>query len=289
MAKSASRAPIGDPSPESVASRRVQEPTGPFRAGMIREGDHREISQGFAILTMAGGGKHAAGSLYGGEILDSDPATPGVGVDLGFSPNPHTMRAPDVAVTPHTDAEGWVHEFPKLAIEYAGKYQHEDELKAKIVEMLAGGTEILWVVRLQGERHVEVHCPGQPMVRKKAGELLTAPGHVKNPIRVEALWDRAAAHDHTLRNLLQRSGYEDLDAVLAAGRAEGRAEGKAEGRAEEGAEALLLVLAARGLPVSEAQRSRILGNNDPQTLRRWISAAVTAPSAAAALEDEPRV
>ena len=189
---------------------------GPYRASLIREGDHREVSRGYAILTMPGGGRHAAGSLYGGEILDSDPSSPGAGVDMGFSPDQLNLRAPDVAVTPHTDAEGWVSEYPKLAVEYAGKYQRENELQEKIVDMLAGGTEHLWVVRIKGERHAEVHRPGQDMVIARPGELLHAPGVLSNPVAVEAMWDREAAHEHTLRNLLQRRGYADLDQALAA-------------------------------------------------------------------------
>jgi hypothetical protein len=43
------------------------------------------------------------------------------------------------------------------------------------------------------------------------------PGVLRNPVPVEALYDRRAAHRVTLRNLLQRQGYENLDAVRAEG------------------------------------------------------------------------
>jgi hypothetical protein len=43
--------------------------------------------------------------------------------------------------------------------------------------------------------------------------LLTAPGILRNPVAVRALYDRDAAHEAVLRNLLQRHGYQDLDAV----------------------------------------------------------------------------
>lgn len=264
-------------------ARPAGDPPGPFRAGLVREGDHIEISRGYAILTMAGSGKHAAGSLFGGEIVDSDPLSPGAGVDVGCSPDQLNLRAPDVAVTPHTDAEGWVPEYPSLAIEYAGRYQRESELQDKIQDLLGGGTQILWVVRLQGERHVEVHEPGRPMRVARPGEKLEAPGVLANPILVEALWDRSLAHDHTLRNLLQRRGYADLEEVLAKGRAEGRVEGLAEGELEGKASALLLILETRGLPVTDAHRERLRACRDAGQLDRWTRAAITAATTDEAL------
>jgi hypothetical protein len=41
-----------------------------------------------------------------------------------------------------------------------------------------------------------------------AGELLEAPGVLRNPVPVQALYDADAANAATLRNLLQRAGYE---------------------------------------------------------------------------------
>ncbi len=70
------------------------------------------------------------------------------------------------------------------------------------------------------------------------------------------------------------------------GRVEGRIEGRTEGRAEEAARAVLTVLRARGLAVSEAVRERILSQKDPERLERWLEKAAVAASAAEAL-DEP--
>jgi hypothetical protein len=57
--------------------------------------------------------------------------------------------------------------------------------------------------------------------------------------------------------------------------AQGRAEGKAEGNAEGKAEALLTVLTARGLPITDLQRARLLARQDIATLKRWLAKAVT--------------
>jgi hypothetical protein len=58
------------------------------------------------------------------------------------------------------------------------------------------------------------------------------------------------------------------------GKAQGKAEGKAEGRAED----VLVVLAARGLDVSDHARARISGCSDFDQLDTWVRRAATAES-----------
>ena len=67
----------------------------------------------------------------------------------------------------------------------------------------------------------------------------------------------------------------------------GEAEGKAEGEAEGKAKAVLAVLAARGLAVSDTQRTRVLAERDLAVLDRWITRAATCASADEALSDKP--
>lgn len=66
-------------------------------------------------------------------------------------------------------------------------------------------------------------------------------------------------------------------------RNEGRAEGRNEGRAEEAARAVLTALRVRGIAVSDAARERILGQNDPERLERWLEKAIVAASLAEVL------
>ncbi|MER5215091.1 hypothetical protein ABT063_32240 [Streptomyces sp. NPDC002838] len=61
-----------------------------------------------------------------------------------------------------------------------------------------------------------------------------------------------------------------------------RDEGRAQGRAED----ILLVLEARGMDVPDEIRERITGCDDPDLLRRWLTRAVTAPSAEAIFTEE---
>ena len=113
----------------------------------------------------------------------------------------------------------------------------------------------------------------------RPGEELTAPGILQNPIPVEALYDRQAAHEVTLRNLLQRKGYRDLDAVLSAGRNEGREEGRQEGQLQTLRDSILAVLQTRGLTVDEAARSALAAIDDTATLSRLLTRAATAATA----------
>jgi len=145
-------------------------------------------------------------------------------------------------------------------VEYADTGQDEAELRAKIEDLLRGGTKYLWVVRLAGPHRVEVYEQGKPMRVASPGEELRAPGVLRNPVKVEALYDREAAMAATLRNLLQRAGYNSLDDVLAQGKAEGKAEGliggEAQGKAEGLAEAARRLVAS-GMTVE--QTAALLG------------------------------
>ena len=138
-------------------------------------------------------------------------------MDVGYALSPDTMRAPDIAVGNVPGRPGWVPGAPPLAVEYADHEQDEEALETKIGQLLAAGTKYIWVVRLAGPRRVEVHEPGQAKVTLLPGQMLAAPGVLKNEVPVEALYDPAAAGRTALTNLLQREGYANLDAVRAEG------------------------------------------------------------------------
>jgi len=81
-------------------------------------------------------------------------------------------------------------------------------------------------------------------------------------------------------------GYEYQSDFAKKYVAQGRAEGRTEGCTEEAARAVLMVLRARGVAVSDAHRERILAQKDPERLERWLEKAAVASSVAEAL-DEP--
>lgn len=249
---------------------------GPFRADQLRSGDPYELSRGHAILCLPTGGRGARAISAGAKALGTDPAVQDVGFDTGFSPAPDTLRALDLAVGTIPDEPGWVPGAPPLAVEYADTGQDEAQLTAKIQDLLEAGTRFVWVVRLTGPRRVEIHQTGQAMRIAHPGDILEAPGILANPVPVEALYDRAVSDEVSFRNLLQRHGYESLEAV----RAEGEATGEAAGEAAALRAAVLEIFEVRGLTVGEEERAMIAGCRDPERLRHWHRQAITAVSPA---------
>jgi len=261
---------------------------GPFRADQLRPGDSYELSNGHPVPCMPTGARGAKANLVGAAVLGSDPAVESAGVDAGFAPSPGTLRAPDIAVGGISEAPGWIQGVPPLAVEYADTGQDESELVGKIADLLAAGTQLIWVVRLMGPRRVEIYSAGEPMRLARPGDELTAPGILANPVPVEALYDAEAGHRVTLRNLLQREGYESLEAVRAEGEAKGLAEGEAKGLAEGEAkalrEAVREILAARELEIGPAVAEALARESDPGRLRHWHRRALRVTSADEILE-----
>jgi hypothetical protein len=182
------------------------------------------------------------------------------------------LRAPDISVGNVSGEPGWIRDVPPLAVEYADVGQDEEGLQQKIVELLEAGTQLIWVVRLVGPRRVEVYAPGQPMRVALPGEVLLAPGVLRNAVRVEALYDPEVAREAALTNLLQRKGYANLESV----RSEGKIEGKIEGKAES----ILAVLTARRFEVSDELRAVVHACRDEARLDRWLERAISARSLA---------
>ena len=244
----------------------LREP-GPFRADQLRSGDPYELSNGHPIRCLPTGSRGGRATNVGGGVLASDPLVQAVGVDIGFSPSPETLRAPDISVGELPDQPGWVQGVPPLAVEYADTGQDENELRIKMKELFAAGTRYIWVVRLTGPRRVEVHQPGQKPRIANAGEQLEAPGILANPVPVEALWDRETGLRVTFRNLLQRQGYASLDEV--------RAEGEIQGLRK----AIITILSGRGLAVDDEWQTVLANCGDPAVLEAALLQAATASAA----------
>lgn len=158
--------------------------------------------------------------------------------------------------------------------------QDEEKLHAKIADLLSAGTRWVWVVRLLAPRRVEVHEANQPLRTFGPGEELLAPGVLRNPVLVESLYDRAASDRATLRNLLQREGYESLAQVRDEGRVEGRVEGRDEGLLEGRARSLLQLLGKRHGELPREVQERILACRDLGVLDGWFLNAIDAKSLA---------
>ena len=191
---------------------------GPFQVAHIATKSRYELCAGHPIYCAPTGGDGARGQFAGAEVLDTDPAVEAAGGDAGFALGKRILRAPDIAVGNVPDRPGWIQGAPPLAVEYASAGQDESKLQEKIADFLTAGTRWVWVVRLLGPRRVEVYERDQPVRLFGRGTILSAPGILRNDVPVEALYDRSVAHDLTLRNLLQRKGYQGLDDVREQGR-----------------------------------------------------------------------
>ena len=213
-------------------------------------------------------------------VILTDPDASSGGIDPGYSPQQGMLRAPDLAVGNVPDEPGWIQGVPLLAVEYADTGQDEMDLQTKVKELLNEGTRLVWVVRLIGAPRVEIHENDRPVRIAGLGDELSAPGILRNTVPVLALFDEEAARSVNLRNLLQRFGYDGLDAVRAESEAKGRAEGEAKGKAEGRARAVVDVLEARALVLSDEERKRVLACIDEDLLDRWLkrSATITDPA-----------
>jgi hypothetical protein len=84
---------------------------------------------------------------------------------------------------------------------------------------------------------------------------------------------------HQVRELAEAKRAEGKAEGLAEGLAEGHKSGLATGMTAGKAEAIVAVVATRGIAVNEATRARILGCSDAAILDQWLIRAVVARSA----------
>ena len=247
-------------------------------ADQVTPEDMIELSDGLPIVCMPTQSRGGSAQSLGAAVLTSDPAVEYAATEVGFSPRPEMLRAPDVAVLPGPPGEGWLKEAPPLAVEYADRGQDWADLRKKIREYLENGVQRVWVVRMDGPRRVEVYTPDGKKESFGPGKLLLAPGILANPVLVEAMYNAQAARDTVRRNVLSREGYASLEAVLEAGKIEGRAEGRSEGRAEGEASAsrtaLLETWSARFGPPPPAL-SEALAPRDATALRPLFAVFAT--------------
>ncbi len=242
---------------------------GPFRADSVTYGAEYELSNGHPVPCAPSSGRCGGANLSVALLLATDPSVEEAGVHTGFSAEPGMLRAPDLAVGNVPAEPGWVKGVPPLAVEYAATGTDEVELRRKVSELLRAGTRWVWVVRLAGPRRVEVHVAGRAVEQVlPGGGVLTAPGVLRNPVRVEELYDREAALAANLRNLLQRRGFEGIEQLQAASEARGEARGELH--------SLLAVLSARQIAMTAEHEARIRACTDRAQIRVWIARAATA-------------
>ncbi len=166
-----------------------------------------------------------------------------------------SVRAPDVVLvgnlsTPRDDIYRGT---PILAVEVRGT-QSKRYLEEKMKLYLEHGWPCTWIVHAE-RQEVEV-------LRPDAGSVVYRRG-TSVPLVPEL-------DKHALAALPVAAFFDEPEAVRFN-------DGWVEAR--ERARSVLAVLAARGIAVTEAVQARVLASRDPEALGRWLTLAVTAPSA----------
>lgn len=149
--------------------------------------------------------------------------------------------------------------------------QTEREAAEKALVMSRRGVRRIFALFIKGPRRV---CECSPQTENwrplDPGSSIEDPCLV-TPLAVKALLDAAEAHKAVLAALAAQGNSALLEREAAA---EARGEARGEARA------ILKILEARGLAVSEAQREEILGCHDLERLDRWLRRAALVSSAA---------
>jgi hypothetical protein len=173
--------------------------------------------------------------------------------------------APDVSVFPRErDPETGGRRLEELAFEVASTESLSDAGR-KAHKLVSRGVRRVFAI--DALRQIAFEWSAE----QQGWRLLDRNGYVEDPalgaaLPVEALVHAAKADDAMASALLAKQ-----NPVLVAALAEKRVEGKVQGKAE----AILAVLAARGLSPSVAERERILAKRDDATLERWLGRAVS--------------
>jgi len=224
------------------------------------------------------------------------------GCELLTRPSDDSDFAPDVSVYPDgPDPDTGGRQLEQLVFEVVST-QSLSNAAYKARQLSARGVRRVFAIDLPRSRALEWSAAEGTWSELDADGYITDPAlEVALPVR--ALIHSAKADDDMARALLAKHNPV-LEAVRAGDRAEGRAEGLVEGRAEglvegraeglaegraegtaEGmsrgkAIALIAMLEARGVPITTAQRDRILGERDAAMVERWITAAVVCATVA---------
>lgn len=144
--------------------------------------------------------------------------------------------------------------------------QNERDVAEKALRMQRRGVRRIFAIWVKGRRQV---CEWSPESRSwrplEAGSRIEDSCLVTT-LSVDALLDAAAA-DNAVVEALSAKGNPAIRELEATAAAKSRAE------------SILMVMEARGIAVSPAQREEILGCSDLEQLARWLNRAAVASSA----------
>ena len=258
---------------------------------------HAEIVGGVVYQMMGANPPHATQHLQIARIF-GDCLAPGyeAAVDMLTRATKKTDAAPDVSVFPEgPDVVTGGRKLEEIAFEVLDT-ETLDHVTRKTRRLARRGVRRIFALR------VTDHAVFEWQHARREWEELAAESEIRDrcfvvPIPVRAFVRRVLAHETVARALLATGNPVIIAAVNAAreqglrdGRTEGLRDGRTEGLRDGHAEGLrdgelkrarasvLLVLTARGMVPTDAQRERTESCTDLDTLTTWLERAVVAAS-----------
>ena len=190
-----------------------------------------------------------------------------VAVDMLTRTSKTSDVAPDVSVFPRArDPRTGGRQIEQLAFEIVSS-QSLGHAGGKAAKLRARGVRRVFAIDVERGRALEWSTA------LATWSVLEPSAHIADPalsvpLPIAALLREAKTDDAVARALIAKRNPE-IEAVRDQDRHEAKIAGKHEGLAE----ALLVMLAARGISVARADRDRILSEQDPARLDRWITRA----------------
>jgi hypothetical protein len=217
--------------------------------------------------------------------------------------------APDVSVLPRAkDPRTGGSQVAHLAFEVVNT-QSLGHVAKRAILLTGRGVRRVFAIQVERQRALEWSISSGTWTMLDAGSYiedpaLAAPLPVSSLIRIAGIDDVVARallikRNAVLDEVIEQRATEARVRGLAEGKQIGLAEGKQIGLAEgkqiglaeavkAKADALLVMLGARGISLQADDREKILGERDHEQLDRWIARAATCTDIAAVLANPPR-
>ena len=219
---------------------------------------------------------HAERQLQLGALIE---AHTGLGFEAASDLLTRTSRiddiAPDVSVYPAArDPRTGRRQLEQLAFEVVSTQSLANAAR-KAAKLTGRGVRRVFAIDVERSRALEWSAA------LGSWSMLDATGHITDPALEVPLPIAAVIHSAKADDAVARALAAKRNPVIEAIRAESRAEGVAEGKAE----AVVALLAIRGVSLERVERDRILGERDLARLERWLARAISCVSVAELLAD----
>jgi hypothetical protein len=229
---------------------------------LVPSGARYEIEDGKRVYSSPALEPHAESHASLGALLKAHRAARySVAVDMLTRTSRSDDIAPDASVYPTArNPRTGGRQLEELAFEIAST-QSLGRAGRKAAKLVARGVRRVFAIDLVRKSALEwSKDPGEWSILDRRGRIEDPALAV--PIAIAVLLDVALADDAIVHAWRVRR-HPEFVAERAAGKAQGLAKG------------LLVVLAARGLEPTKAERRHLLAERDPRRLERWLAAAGT--------------